>query len=57
MITDKRITAAQLASSLFVKTTVWVRKPGPTADVAIRNAAPKKTCRFIFFCKRFYLGD
>jgi hypothetical protein len=29
----------KLANSVLVKTAVWVKKPGPIADVAIRNAA------------------
>lgn len=34
-----RITKPKLASSELVKMAVWVRKPGPIAEVAIRNAA------------------
>jgi len=34
-----KITNPKLASKLLVKTAVWVRKPGPMADVAIRKAA------------------
>ena len=37
---DSRIANAKLARNLSVKTVVWVRKPGPMADVAIRKAAP-----------------
>ncbi|MEY3178438.1 MAG: hypothetical protein RJB42_679, partial [Bacteroidota bacterium] len=29
----------KLANKVLVKTAVWVRKPGPIADVAIKNAA------------------
>ena len=36
---DIRITNPKLASKVLVKTAVWVRKPGPIAEVAIRNAA------------------
>ena len=31
---------AKSARSRSVKTVVWVKKPGPMAEVAIRNAAP-----------------
>ena len=31
---------AKLARSRSVKTVVWVRKPGPMAEVAMRKAAP-----------------
>ena len=31
---------AKSARSRSVKTVVWVRKPGPMAEVAMRNAAP-----------------
>jgi hypothetical protein len=34
-----KITKPKLASKLLVKTAVWVRKPGPIAEVAIRKAA------------------
>jgi hypothetical protein len=33
------MTKPKLASKELVKTAVWVRKPGPIADVAIKNAA------------------
>ena len=36
-----RITKPKLASSWFVNFVVCVIKPGPIADVAIKNAAPK----------------
>jgi hypothetical protein len=38
-IMEIKITKPKLASKLLVKTAVWVRKPGPMADVAIRKAA------------------
>jgi hypothetical protein len=36
-----RITKPKEVSSSAVKRVVWVRKPGPMADVAIRKAAPR----------------
>jgi hypothetical protein len=41
--TEMRITNPKLANSCPVKTVVCVRNPGPTADVAMRNAAPRMT--------------
>ena len=38
-IMEIKITKPKLASKLLVKTAVWVRKPGPIAEVAIRKAA------------------
>src|SRR5688572_28525639 len=38
---ERRITKPKLARSCLVKTVVCVRNPGPTAEVAIRKAAPK----------------
>ena len=40
------------AKSCCVKTVVCVKNPGPMADVAIRNAAPRRTCNVLFplFC-------
>jgi hypothetical protein len=38
-IMEIKITNPKLASKLLVKTAVWVRKPGPIAEVAIRKAA------------------
>ena len=35
-----RITNPKLVKSSWVKTDVWVRNPGPIAEVAIRKAAP-----------------
>mgnify|MGYP003610690380 CR=1 FL=1 len=32
-----------------VNTVVWVKKPGPIADVAIINAAPNNTDQLDFF--------
>ncbi len=40
---ERRMTKPKLARSCLVKTVVCVRNPGPTADVAIRNAAPNIT--------------
>jgi hypothetical protein len=44
-----RITNPKLAANWLVKTAVWVKKPGPIADVAIKKAAPSKAECFIFF--------
>ena len=35
-----RITKPKLVNNWLVNKLVWVRKPGPIAEVAIRNAAP-----------------
>jgi hypothetical protein len=43
---DNKITKPKLASSCCVKTVVWVRNPGPIADVAIKKAAPIIAFRF-----------
>jgi hypothetical protein len=37
---EMTITNPKLESNCLVKTVVWVRKPGPIADVAIKKAAP-----------------
>lgn len=37
--TEARMAKAMSAPWMPVKTAVWVRKPGPIADVAIRKAA------------------
>ncbi len=42
---ERRIAKANVAFSSLVKEIVWVRNPGPMADVAIRNAAPRSTLR------------
>ena len=42
---ESKITKPKLASSVCVKVAVWVRKPGPMAEVAIRKAAPNSTLR------------
>ena len=41
MITEIRMIKPKLVASCSVKTVVCVKKPGPTAEVAIKNAAPK----------------
>ena len=48
---ESKITNPKLAASCCVKTVVWVKKPGPTAEVAIKKAAPSKAEEFlrIFF--------
>ena len=43
--TDTRIAKPKLAPRSRVNTTVWVRKPGPMAEVAMRKAAPSSTRR------------
>jgi hypothetical protein len=40
------MTKAKEARYCAVNLEVWVRKPGPMAEVAIKNAAPSKTDRF-----------
>jgi len=42
------MTRAKAAPCWAVKVDVWVRKPGPMAEVAIRKAAPKSTDRLGF---------
>jgi hypothetical protein len=37
-----RMTNPKLVKSSCVKADVWVRKPGPIAEVAIRKAAPSR---------------
>ena len=37
---DRRMANAKAAPIWTVKTEVWVRKPGPMAEVAMRNMAP-----------------
>ncbi|GAB3456355.1 hypothetical protein GCM10027519_12810 [Kineococcus endophyticus] len=37
---DSRIAKANAAPSVAVKVAVWVMKPGPMADVAMRKIAP-----------------
>ena len=49
MHSETRITKPKLDPREFVNTAVWVRKPGPMAEVAIRNAAPIKAPRVVFF--------
>ena len=49
IITEANITKANVAPISFVKTAVWVINPGPIADVAIKNAAPKRTDKLFFF--------
>ncbi len=39
--TEIKITKPKLASSSLVNLVVCVKKPGPIADVAIKNAAPR----------------
>jgi len=44
---DNKMINPKLVASFSVKTVVCVRKPGPTAEVAMRNAAPSRA--FLFF--------
>ncbi|CCM73680.1 hypothetical protein BN341_17250 [Helicobacter heilmannii ASB1.4] len=37
-----RIAQAKALLSSWVNCALWVRKPGPTAEVAIKKAAPSK---------------
>src|SRR5687768_12131905 len=46
-MTEIRIAKAKLAPRRSVKTAVWVRNPGPIADVAIRKAAPIRVDRTV----------
>ena len=39
---ETRIAKANAAPSSAVKAVVWVMKPGPMAEVAIRNMAPRR---------------
>ncbi len=41
--TDVRMANPNAAANRSVNTAVWVRNPGPIADVAMRNAAPRRT--------------
>ena len=43
IMTTHTITKAKEARYWAVNLDVWVKKPGPMADVAIRNAAPNST--------------
>ena len=52
MISEIRTTKPKLGPRLDVKVAVWVRNPGPIAEVAIRNAAPSIT---LIFCLLFLL--
>ena len=48
-MTETNITKANVAPMSFVNTAVCVINPGPIADVAIKNAAPKRTDKLFFF--------
>jgi hypothetical protein len=55
---DNKITKPKLASSCWVNTVVWVKNPGPIADVAIKKAAPIIAfCFFIEFTAVDFLQD
>ena len=43
MMIEARMAKAKLAANFSVNTAVWVRKPGPMADVAMMKAAPIST--------------
>ncbi|MNV74467.1 hypothetical protein D3C71_1676880 [compost metagenome] len=52
---ELRMTKPKLAPRDCVKTVVCVKKPGPMAEVAIRNAAPISTLLFfMIFIQRNY---
>ena len=59
VVTSRRmvhtITIAKIAPYCPVKVAVWVKNPGPMADVAIRNAAPKSAV--ILFEELFFFSD
>ena len=42
---DTKMANAKAAASWSVNATVWVMKPGPMAEVAIRNMAPRNLRR------------
>jgi len=46
---DMSITNPNEAPSSFVKKAVCVKKPGPIADVAIKNAALSNIVEYLFF--------
>ncbi len=48
-MTDVKITKPKVAFNEDVKVAVWVKNPGPIAEVAIRNAAPNRTDKLLFF--------
>ena len=47
------MTKPKLAPREHVNTAVWVKKPGPMAEVAIRKAAPISAPRVVFLSMRF----
>lgn len=44
---ETRIAKAKAALSSTVKLVVWVMKPGPMAEVAMRNIAPSRALRLL----------
>jgi len=55
MMMTQRITKANEARYFAVNWEVWVKKPGPMAEVAIRKAAPSFTERLWLFWLLFIL--
>lgn len=57
------MTKPKLAASVFVNVAVWVRKPYPIADVAIKKAAPISNDQLpaffpaVFFCCSIYCSS
>ena len=47
MMMDARMAKAKLAPYCAVNTVVWVRKPGPMAEVAMMKAAPRRTDQLV----------
>ena len=45
MMIETRIANPNAAASWLVNTAVWVRKPGPMAEVAIKKIAPIRMLR------------
>ena len=46
MMMEAKIAKAKLAPNFSVNTVVWVKNPGPMAEVAIIKAAPSRTDQF-----------
>ena len=53
MTTEISMIKPKLVVSCWVKTVVWVRNPGPTAEVAIKKAAPKRALVVVFLATAF----
>ena len=55
MMMTQAMTKAKEARYFAVNWDVWVKKPGPMAEVAMRKAAPSFTERLWLFCLLFIL--